>query len=159
VDVTNCIYLAPRSFVQSVPVPPLVTSHIIPSFILPTSTMKFKGFTVTVNSGPNEGAVGARRLNALNEYPTKDPVQNHTVSAYIASPVGQRFSISVKNECGHDASVVFYVDGQMANVLLCYGRPEYNNVACHGVQPKAGYLRRFIFKKATLTSVWFDNRS
>lgn len=121
--------------------------------------MKFKGFTVKVVSGPNPGVLGVRWPDALIEYPPKDPVHDNIVSAYIASQVGQRFSISVENGSGHDASVIFYVDGQMANVLLCYTNPSYNTVICHGIQPEAGYLRRFVFKKAVLTGVWFDNRS
>jgi hypothetical protein len=89
---------------------------------------------------------------ALQEYPSKEaPIQGNSASAYIASQPGLQFSIWVRNECGHDASVVFYVDGQMASVLLCYGRPQQNLIVCRGIQPEAGLLRRFVFQKANLT--------
>lgn len=111
--------------------------------------MRFKGFKVTVNT-PTVSAHGSTNL-PLPEYPTKDSIHDNTISTYVESHVGKQFSISVENESLHDASVVFYVDGQMASVLLCYAKPKYNIVNCLGVQPQPGLLQRFVFSKANLS--------
>jgi hypothetical protein len=104
--------------------------------------MKFKDFCVSV-----------RTLNgAAPEYPSKCTAAN-TVSSFIPSRAGERFSISVENNDLHDASCIFYVDGQMTSVLLCYAKPKHNVVFCQGVQPQPGILRRFVFSKATLTGM------
>ena len=94
---------------------------------------------------------GQLQSSTLQEYPGKQ--QDKTCSAYIAAKAGEQFAIAVENESDKDASVVFYVDGQMTSVLLCYARPKHNTVVCCGVQPQAGLLRRFIFSKATLTGI------
>ena len=107
--------------------------------------MRFRGFNVSVHR-----TVQAQLQSpALQEYPGKQ--HDNTCSAYIASKAGEQFAITVENESDKDASIVFYVDGQMASVLLCYTRPKHNMVVCCGVQPQAGLLRRFVFSKATLT--------
>ena len=116
--------------------------------------MRLKGFKVTVNT-PTRCANGSNNL-PLQEYPAKDAVQENTVSTYLESYVGTQFSISVENDSMHDASVVFFVDGQMASVLLCYAKPKYNVVTCLGVQPQAGLLQRFVFSKATLSGTFSD---
>ena len=112
--------------------------------------MKYKEFIVTVNT-PTQCAGGYFKNMPLTEYPSKHPVENSTVTTYVPSHPGKLFSISVENGSLHDASVVFYVDGQMVSVLLCYAKPKYHVVNCLGVQPQAGLLRRFVFSKAILS--------
>jgi hypothetical protein len=73
------------------------------------------------------------------------------VAAYVPSRVGERFSIAVENHSLNDATCIFYVDGQMASVLMCHAKPKYYMVNCQGVQPQPGILRRFVFSRATLT--------
>jgi hypothetical protein len=107
--------------------------------------MRFKDFNVSVHRCIR----GQLQSPALQEYPGRQ--DDSTCSAYIASKAGEQFAITVENEGDKDASVVFYVDGQMASVLLCYARPKHNTVVCCGVQPQAGLLRRFVFSKATLS--------
>jgi hypothetical protein len=113
--------------------------------------MKYKGFNVTVNS-PTACANGYNNL-PLREYPAKDPVHENVISTYLEAHIGKQFSISAENDSPHDASVVFYVDGQMANVLLCYAKPRHNIVSCLGVQPEPGLLQRFVFSKAYLSGL------
>lgn len=113
--------------------------------------MKYKGFVVTVHTSLLQAGTEIQKTTALTEYPPKEPLSNNVKSTYIASQAGQQFSIHVENESDSDASVLFYVDGQMASCLLCYAKPKYNSVICHGVQPEAGLLRKFVFRKATLT--------
>jgi hypothetical protein len=115
--------------------------------------MKYKGFNVTVNTFIPQNGSGVAKSEALIEYHPKHPLQNNTMSTYIASRAGQQFSIKVENETEDSASVVFFVDGQMASCLLCYARPLNNEVVCYGVQPQEGILRKFMFKKATLTGI------
>lgn len=112
--------------------------------------MKYKEFEVTVRT-PALCAGGYYKDMPLIEFPPKYPVENNTISTYIPSSVGKLFSITVENESTHDASVVFYVDGQMTSVLLCYAKPKYNVVNCQGVQPQAGLLRRFVFSPVSLS--------
>jgi len=113
--------------------------------------MKHNGFTVTVDS-PTACAQGYNNL-PLPEYPAKDAVHDNVISTYVEARIGKQFSISVENESTHDASVVFYVDGQMASVLLCYAKPRHNRVSCLGVQPEPGLLQRFVFTKANLSGM------
>ena len=120
------------------------------SILHSTSPMKYKEFTVTVKAS-SQCAQGILKTTPLQEYPPKQPTNGNTISTYIASIPGQQFSITVDNHNSHDASVVFYVDGQMASVLLAYAKPRHNSVTCYGVQPKAGLLRRFVFQRATFT--------
>jgi hypothetical protein len=115
--------------------------------------MKLRDFKVTVNTFAHGLA-----NTALEEYASKQTISDNTISSYIASQVGQQFFILVENEHDHDASVVFYVDGQMASVLLCYAKPKHNSVFCLGVQPEAGLLRRFVFSRATLTGSYCSLR-
>ena len=103
--------------------------------------MKFKDFIVTVSTAQGTSL----------EYPPDPNVSANTVSTHIASRAGEQFSIVAQNDGIHDASCIFYVDGQLTSVLLCYARPKDNMVQCQGVQPAAGVLRRFVFSKATLT--------
>ena len=114
--------------------------------------MRHKGFNVTVNT-PTPCANGTYNNLPLPEYPAKDHVNGGTISTYVESQVGKQFSIGVENESSHDASVVFYVDGQMASVLLCYAKPKHNVINCLGVQPQAGLLQRFVFSKAMLSGI------
>lgn len=116
------------------------------------SKMRYKDFTVTVNSA-SRSPQGLLKTVALQEYPAKGPYQGNTAYTFIASQACQQFSITVQNDNPKDASVVFYVDGQMASVLLCYAKPKCHIVTCHGVQPQPGVLRRFVFKRATLTGI------
>ena len=118
--------------------------------------MRLKEFNVTVNT-PTLCAGGHRNL-PLPEYPAKDAVHENKTSTYVESQLGKQFSISVENDSVHDASVIFYVDGQMASVLLCYAKPKFNIVNCLGVQPQAGLLQRFVFSKATLSGTFLDLR-
>jgi len=122
----------------------------LPPLSRPGIEMKFKDFTVTVTAS-TQCPQGILKSVALEEYPSKQPFQGNTAFSYIASQDGKRFSICVENDSANDASVVFYVDGQMASVLLCYAKPKYSLVTCYGVQPQAGLLRRFVFKRAALT--------
>jgi hypothetical protein len=112
--------------------------------------MKYKGFNVTVHTSPQAGT-GIQKTTVLTEYPPNEPLSNNTLSTYIASQAGQQFSIHVENESDSDASILFYVDGQMASCLLCHAKPKHNSVVCHGVQPEAGLLRKFVFRKVNLT--------
>jgi hypothetical protein len=112
--------------------------------------MKYKGFNVTVNT-PALCPGAYYKDMPLTEYPSKYPIENNTMTTYIPSNVGKMFSIAVENETQNDTSVVFFVDGQMASVLLCYAKPKHNIVNCQGVQPQAGLLRRFVFSRATLS--------
>jgi hypothetical protein len=113
--------------------------------------MKHRGFNATVNT-PTSCANGYNNL-PLAEYPAKDAVHENAITTYVEAHIGKQFSISVENESTHDASVVFYVDGQMASVLLCYAKPKHNVVNCLGVQPEAGLLQRFVFSKANLSGL------
>ena len=113
--------------------------------------MKYKDFNVTVHTSLPRTETGIQNTTPLTEYRPKEPLSNNIISRYIASQPGQQFSIHVENESDSDASVLFYVDGQMASCLLCYAKPKYNSVICHGVQPRAGLLRKFVFRKVTLT--------
>ena len=113
--------------------------------------MKYKEFNVTVHTSLPQTGTGIQNTTPLPEYPPKEPLSNNIMSTYIASQAGQQFSVHVENESDSDASVLFYVDGQMASCLLCYAKPKYNSVICQGVQPQAGLLRKFVFRKATLT--------
>jgi len=103
--------------------------------------MKFKNFCVSVRT---------HAFGAAYEYPSKSTAAN-TASSFIPSRAGEQFFITVENNDLHDVSCIFYVDGQMASVLLCYAKPKHNLVICQGVQPQPGILRRFVFSKATLT--------
>jgi len=109
--------------------------------------MKFKNFNVSVFPSVQ----GHLQYDALEEYAEKQ--DEKTCSAYIPSKAGEQFAIFVENDGYTDCSVVVYVDGQMASVLLCYGKPNHNSVVCHGVQPRPGVLRRFIFTKAILSGI------
>lgn len=111
--------------------------------------MKSKGIGVTVLC-TSEG--GHRPVIVCPEYAAKqlDPT-NAVVERYIPAKAGSEFSIVVTNESFNDVSVVFYVDGQMANCLLCYAPPRVNSVTCFGVEPQPGRLRKFVFRKAVLT--------
>lgn len=113
--------------------------------------MKFKDFNVTVHTPSGESVSVTQKTTALPEYPPEDPVQGNIISTYIASQIGSQFSIVTENHTQSDASVVFYVDGQMACCLLCY--KNNGSVVCAGVQPQAGLLRKFVFRKATLTGI------
>ena len=106
--------------------------------------MRFRDFKVTVHRSAQ-----GQLQSPLHEYPGKE--YDNVTSAYIASKAGEQFAIMVENEGELDASVVFYVDGQMASVLLCYGKTNHNTVICYGVQPQPGLLRRFVFTRAMLT--------
>ena|ERR1700734_3605977 len=114
--------------------------------------MKYKEFQVTVRT-PALCTGGYYKDMPLTEFPPKYPVENNIISTYIPSSAGKLFSVAVENESTHDASIVFYVDGQMASVLLCYAKPKYNIVNCQGVQPQAGLLRRFVFSRVSLSGI------
>jgi hypothetical protein len=111
--------------------------------------MKSKGIGVTVLCTPE---AAHRPAAACPEYAAKqlDPT-DAVVERYIPAKAGSEFSIVVTNESLNDVSVVFYVDGQMANCLLCYAPPSVNSVTCFGVEPQPGRLRKFVFRKAVLT--------
>jgi hypothetical protein len=117
--------------------------------------MKSKGIGVTVLC-TSEG--NYRPPTVCPEYAAKqlDPT-NAVVERYIPAKAGCEFSIVVTNESFNDVSVVFYVDGQMANCLLCYAPPSMNSVTCFGVEPQPGRLRKFVFRKAVLTG-WAPSR-
>lgn len=113
--------------------------------------MKYKDFEVMVHA-PLPGIVSViGGTTVLTEYPPKDPIQGNTISTYIASQAGTHFWIIATNRSENDASVIFYVDGQMAACLLCY--KNNHSVNCRGVQPEAGLLRKFRFRKVTLTGI------
>jgi hypothetical protein len=111
--------------------------------------MKSKGIGVTVLY-TSEGDY--RPAAVCPEYAAKqlDP-SDAVVERYIPAKAGSEFSIVVTNESFTDISVVFYVDGQMANCLLCYAPPSVNSVTCFGLEPQPGRLRKFVFRKAVLT--------
>jgi hypothetical protein len=117
--------------------------------------MKYKGFNVTVHTSLPQTGSEIQKPTVLTEYPPKEPLSNNIKSTYIASQAGQQFSIHVENGSDSDASVIFYVDGQMASCLLCHAKPKHNSVMCYGVQPEAGLLRKFVFRKAPLTGIKF----
>jgi len=110
----------------------------------------FKNFKVNVHV-PFKGPGGWSRNLPLAEYQTKltsaDP-NSKQCTRYIAAIEGSQFAITVENGAPQDASVLFFVDGQMASCLLCYAKPKCNIVTCQGVQPKPGVLQRFLFSKA-----------
>lgn len=110
--------------------------------------MRFKNFNVSVH----RSVQGQLQAPALQEFPGRQ--QDKTCSAYIASKAGEQFAIFVENGGDSDCSIVIYVDGQMASVLLCFAKPKHNSVICHGVQPCPGVLRRFVFSKATLSGIY-----
>jgi hypothetical protein len=115
--------------------------------------MRLKDFNVTVHISRTENVFGIQiqKTVALPEYYTKH--QPDVVKTYIASQEGREFSIIAENYSKMDASIVFYVDGQMVSCLLCYKNGK--SVVCAGVQPQAGLLRKFVFRKATLTGITF----
>ena len=117
--------------------------------------MKYKEFRVDVIA-PHKTPAGWCPNRSLTEYTTKSQHEGYGSNeraTYIAAQPGVPFSITVANESPHDASIVFYVDGQMASCLLCYARPKCNVVNCQGVQPQRGYLRRFVFSKAHFSGI------
>jgi len=106
--------------------------------------------TVHIPRIENVFGIPVQKTVAVPEYYTKH--QPNVVETYIASQEGREFSIIAENHSKMDASVIFYVDGQMANCLLCY--KDGKSVVCAGVQPQAGLLRKFVFQKATLTGTY-----
>jgi hypothetical protein len=111
----------------------------------------FKSFKVNVLV-PFRAPEGYLKNLSLVEYGAKSlctESDSYQCTRYIAAVNDSQFSIIVENGAPQDASVLFFVDGQMACCLLCYAKPKYNVVTCQGVQPKAGVLQRFIFKKTT----------
>jgi len=120
--------------------------------------MQLRGIKVTVSSAVSQvGQAGTYNGQApCPEYAAKqiDPEeQGRIVERYIPAREGREFSIVVVNESANDVSCVFYVDGQMANCLLCYALPKVNSVTCYGVEPQPGRLRKFVFRKAVLTGI------
>lgn len=115
--------------------------------------MRLKDFNVTVHIPRTENVFGiqVQKTVPLPEYYTKH--QQNVVKTYIASQEGREFSIIAENYSEMDASIIFYVDGQMVSCLLCYRNGK--SVICAGIQPQAGLLRKFVFRKATLTGITF----
>lgn len=99
----------------------------------------------------NVFGIPVQKTVALPEYYTMH--KPNVIEGYIASQEGCEFSIIAENYSKTDASIIFYVDGQMASCLLCY--KDGKSVICAGVQPQAGLLRKFVFRKATLTGMTF----
>jgi len=118
----------------------------------------FRNFKVNVHV-PFKAPEGYSKNLPLVEYGTKPPStdsDSHQCTRYIAALTGSQFSITVENGAPQDASVLFFVDGQMACCLLCYAKPKYNIVTCQGVQPKPGVLQRFVFRKANRFGTSFE---